>query len=138
MEQQTWKIKGQVYTHAQLMELKRKGLDPRKDKIIMKFITPRNTEEDEVEVETETETEPQAPETVVEPAEEGELPPPPAEAPEPQAPADSPEAPAEEPKLETEAEELARMKEERAWLNPKTKDRYKELNDKAKSAKQAK
>lgn len=36
---QTWKIKGQVYNHGQLQELKRQGLDPRKDEIVMKFIT---------------------------------------------------------------------------------------------------
>ena len=37
---QTWKIRGQVYTHAQLMEIKKQGLDPHKDEIIMKFISP--------------------------------------------------------------------------------------------------
>jgi len=37
---QTWKINGQVYTHGQLMELKRQGFNPLKDKIIMKVITP--------------------------------------------------------------------------------------------------
>lgn len=36
---QTWKINGQVYTHSQLMEMKKQGLDPRKDNIEMKFIT---------------------------------------------------------------------------------------------------
>ena len=36
---QTWKIRNQVYTHPQLMELKRQGLDPRKDDIVMKFVT---------------------------------------------------------------------------------------------------
>jgi len=36
---QTWKIKGQVYTLAQLRELKAQGLDPHKDKITMKFIS---------------------------------------------------------------------------------------------------
>ena len=46
---QTWKIKGQVYTHAQLMELKRQGLDPRKDDITMKFITnPKLKEQKDV------------------------------------------------------------------------------------------
>ena len=36
---QTWTIKGQTYTHAQLMELKAQGLDPRKDSVVMKHIT---------------------------------------------------------------------------------------------------
>lgn len=36
---QTWKIKGKDYTREQLQELKRQGLDPRKDNIVMKFIS---------------------------------------------------------------------------------------------------
>lgn len=69
---QTWKIKGQVYTHAQLMELKRQGLDPRKDDIVMKFITnpqpevkPEEKKASKKEVVSEVPelpTEPEAPE----------------------------------------------------------------------------
>ncbi len=41
---QTWKINGQVYTHGQLMELRKQGLDPRRDQIILSAVTPRNGE----------------------------------------------------------------------------------------------
>lgn len=37
---QTWNIRGQVYTHAQLMEMKKQGIDPRKDNVVLKFVTP--------------------------------------------------------------------------------------------------
>ena len=46
---QTWTIRGQVYNHEQLLELKRQGLDPRKDDIVMKFVTPKSTEVTEEE-----------------------------------------------------------------------------------------
>jgi len=38
---QTWSIGGRTYTHAQLMELRKQGLDPRKDEIVMASVTPR-------------------------------------------------------------------------------------------------
>lgn len=54
---QTWKIKGQVYTRSQLQELKRQGLDPRKDDIVMKFVTVTNSGEPVAEIQTAVETE---------------------------------------------------------------------------------
>lgn len=53
---QIWKINGQSYTHAQLMEMKKQGLDPRKDKIEMKFIT-KSEKVEEVQEEKEVENE---------------------------------------------------------------------------------
>jgi len=61
---QTWKINGQIYNRSQLQELKRQGLDPRKDDIVMKFITNPGLERaigdpggNEAEVPAETEEE---------------------------------------------------------------------------------
>lgn len=42
---QTWTIKGQTYTHGQLMELKRQKLDPLKDEFELKAVTPRKVVE---------------------------------------------------------------------------------------------
>lgn len=51
---QTWKIRGQVYTIEQLRELKKQGLDPRKDDIVMKFIkNPEKTTKAELEAKQE-------------------------------------------------------------------------------------
>lgn len=44
---QTWRINGQIYTHAQLLELRRQGFDPRKDQIVMSSITPRPEKKEE-------------------------------------------------------------------------------------------
>lgn len=43
---QIWRIKGENYTHAQLMDLKKQGLNPRKDNIVKKFIANPGTEEE--------------------------------------------------------------------------------------------
>jgi len=106
---QTWKIKGQVYTHAQLLELRKQGLDPRKDHIEMKFVTKNSKDEIVGEV-TEKKK-------VV--ASE---------------PASTPEAPAapEQAQIKAETEEYARLKKERAWTNPAKKPRYDELKAKFK------
>lgn len=37
---QTWTINGQTYNHAQLMEMKKQKLNPSKDKVELKFVTP--------------------------------------------------------------------------------------------------
>ncbi len=37
---QTWKIRGQVYTHGQLLELKKQGLNPHKDSIVLATVMP--------------------------------------------------------------------------------------------------
>lgn len=42
---QLWTIKGQTYTHGQLMELKRQKLDPLKDEFELKAVTPRKVVE---------------------------------------------------------------------------------------------
>lgn len=109
---QTWKIKGQVFTHAQLMEMKKQGIDPRKDKVIMKFITkPKNEvlpEKAAEEVKAPVvEDVPIVPEVPVEVASETVTP--------------------ETPVVETELEEFERLKVERAWKSAAKKDRYAEL-----------
>lgn len=40
--QQTWTINGKTFTHAQLMELKKRGLDPRKAEFTFAEITKPN------------------------------------------------------------------------------------------------
>jgi hypothetical protein len=98
MVTQTWTIKGKTYTHDQLMELKSQGLDPRKDDIQMKFVTPQV-----IANEKKKEEEPEVPaEPAVVPAEE------PAPIPEPAV------EPVAEPVLEpaegmTEEEEFAEL-----------------------------
>lgn len=37
---QTWEINGRKYTHGQLMDLRARGLDPRKGKIEMRMVEP--------------------------------------------------------------------------------------------------
>lgn len=43
-QHQTWRINGQVYTHAQILEMRAQGIDPRTDKVEMKFVTPGTKE----------------------------------------------------------------------------------------------
>jgi hypothetical protein len=114
---QTWKINGQIYTHQQLMELKAQGLDPRKDKIEMKFITKNNKDEivgnvrkpqeEVIEDVTTEKTITQTPTNV-----ETNIP--------------------EEEKdhFEAEEEEFKRLKKERAWKKADEKARYAELKAK--------
>lgn len=121
--QQTWKINGQVYNHSQLMEMKRQGLNPRKDQILLKSITNQKAEEVvETPVETVVEELPaETTEVVEEVAEE------PVEATEEPSIA---EEVADEQQSETEEEEFARLKTEKAWLSPAKKERYNELKAK--------
>lgn len=114
---QTWTIKGQTYTHAQLQELKRQGLNPHKDDIVMKFISKGalNSQEEAT------------PEVVEDAASEGlGVPEPGAE--DSQAPA--PGVPATVIVAEMEKEEFDKMKAEKAWTNPAKKERYNELKAK--------
>lgn len=46
---QTWTIKGQTYTHGQLMEMRKQGLDPVKDEVELKAVTPRKNKKAEQE-----------------------------------------------------------------------------------------
>ncbi len=118
---QTWKIKGQVYTHEQLMELKKMGLNPHKDKIEMKFITPGVKEN-----QTEQKAEPDI----------GQLTEPPKEE---QAAVNSGEGSPDAEVLgtvpvdpETEEHEFERLTKEKAWLKKDQKARYAELKEKFK------
>lgn len=127
--QQTWKINGQVYNHSQLMEMKRQGLNPRKDQILLKSITNQKAEE-VVETPVETvvedlpvETTEVVEEVVQEVAEE------PVEVVEESSIAESENA-TDEQQSETEEEEFARLKTEKAWLSPAKKERYNELKAK--------
>ena len=98
---QSWKINGQVYNHQQLMELKAQGLDPRKDKIEMKFITKNSKDEivgnvgkPQVKAEKEATIETKIAQTTANVDEE---------------------------------QEFELLKSQKAWLYFNTKDRYKEL-----------
>ena len=114
---QTWKINGQVYTHAQLMELKAQGLDPRKDNIEMKFVTRNNKGE---LVAKADETKPAVEEPKKEPVESKVT-----------TSSTDVEVPVEaEP--ETEEQEYERLKAEKAWVNNDKKARYNELKAKFK------
>lgn len=107
---QLWTIKGQTYTHAQLMELRKQGLDPRKDNIEMKFITKNKQgeivgkkEEDKKmeEYEKELKKNQEQAKKIQEALEN-----------------------------ETEEQEFERLKQERAWKNENKKARYAELKAK--------
>lgn len=122
--QQTWKINGQVYNHSQLMEMKRQGLNPRKDQILLKSITNQKAEEVIETPETAVEDLPvETTEVVEEVVEE------PVEAAEELSVAESENA-TDEQQSETEEEEFARLKTEKAWLSPAKKERYNELKAK--------
>lgn len=135
---QTWKINGQTYNHGQLMELKRQGLDPRRDKIILKSVTNQPAEVVEEKVESTTEVEnitedavDEQPETAVEEVsnDQGALPE--GENVEGGSLDNAPgNATDEATDSETEEEEFARLKTERAWVNPDKKARYDELKAK--------
>lgn len=118
---QTWTINGKTYNHAQLQELKRLGLDPRKDQIEMKMVTPHGKKDaggDEgvlkkeneqlkgkvAELEAELQKGQSSTESVNEPEVESSEP--------------------NQAELEAEFEKL---KSENAWLHKEKKARYKEL-----------
>jgi DNA polymerase II large subunit len=103
---QTWEINGQVYTHPQLMELKKQGLDPRKDEIVMKLLSPKR--DDEVP-QTELVNEEVSKETLEDVTQLPET---------------------EEALEETEEQEFARLKASKAWNKPETRERYRELKKK--------
>lgn len=110
---QTWKINGQTYTHEQLMEMKRKKINPHKQKVELKTITPRGNVANKVET----------------PAVEAESVVAPVETPVPDA---APEAPVavETPAVEAEKLEFEEMKKAKAWLKPELNARYNELKKK--------
>lgn len=68
MTKQIWTIKGQNYTHEQILEMKRQGLDPRKDTIELKFLRAEKPVQEPVEVK-----EPQLQETPIEENKEIEI-----------------------------------------------------------------
>jgi hypothetical protein len=121
---QTWKIKGQVYTHAQLMELKKQGLDPRKDDIVMKFITNPQPEANTPKIETNEATKAlegmDVEKVEVLKNQDGEVITEKEEVPTAQ----------ENGVVETEEEEFARLTKEKAWVNKSKKERYSELKAK--------
>lgn len=120
---QTWNIKGQAYTHGQLMELKRQGLDPRRDKIVMKSITNQPTDEPEVVDEVEdagtgiTQDDQYADEIRADEENTDQI------------TADEAEVAKDDQagNVESDEEEFERLKAERAWVNPEKKPRYDEL-----------
>lgn len=114
---QTWRINGQTYTHAQLMELKKQGLDPRKDKIEMKFVTKNNKGEALGDKKPEEVAAPEVavPEPVKEEAPVAEV-------------VDAEEVKTQEVPESLE-EEFERLKTEKAWVNNEKKGRYNELKE---------
>lgn len=116
---QLWSINGKTYNHAQLIELKRQGLDPSKDNIQMKFVTPQVIESERL-----------AKEAIAEPEEVVEV-----------ATLEPEEVPSAEPEVssepvgepETDEEEYERLKNEKAWVNNDKKARYNELKEKFKA-----
>lgn len=101
---QTWKIKGQVYTLGQIQEMRKQGLNPHKDVIVMKFITnPQIKPSADLNDLTDGTTDEAK---ALHSHSEDSLP------------------------TETEEEEFKRLKTEKAWVNPAKKARYAELKAK--------
>lgn len=117
---QTWTINGKTYNHAQLQELKRLGLDPRKDNIEMKMVTPHGKKDvggDEGELKKENE---QLKSKIAELEAELEK----AQGSTETTNGSEDGGGPNQSELEAEFEKL---KSENAWLHKDKKDRYKEL-----------
>lgn len=106
---QTWTINGKTYNHEQLMELKKQGLDPRKDDIQMKFVTPQVIESEKQA--KEALEQPEVVETTISTDEVVDV---------------------NIEQVESDEQEFARLKTERAWKNEDKKARYNELKEKFK------